>query len=106
MRKTLSAAVLAGAAALTFGTATATAQPAPNVVGMEEHAAYAVLDARAVPFTVTNRSGNISGQCTVTGQRDKGYRTEVEWEYDHSNNEYDRTEIRVWRGIGLTVVCR
>lgn len=106
MRKTLSVVVVAGAAALMFGTATATAQPAPNVVGMEEHAAVDLLEARGVPFTITNRAGNISGHCAVVEQRDKGYRTEVEVEYDYDDNEFDRTEVQVWRGIGLTVVCR
>jgi len=106
MRRTLTAALLAGAAALTLGTATAAAQPAPYVVGMTEQDAVATLQAQDVPYSITNRAGSPGGTCTVTAQQDRGYRTEVEMEYDHDDKTWDRTETEVWRGVGLTVVCR
>ncbi len=106
MRKTIFTALLTGAAALTIGTGIAAADSAPNVVGLEEHAATAKLSAQAAPYSITNRSGNISGACTVTQQRDRGYRTETEATYDYTRNDWVRTETKVWRGVGLTVVCR
>lgn len=106
MRRFVSAAVLAGAAALTFGTATALAQSAPNVVGMSEQAATETLTAQNVPYSITNRAGSPGGACSVTEQRDRGYRTEVELEYDYDDNSWDRVEKQIWLGVGLTVVCR
>ncbi|MCK0090249.1 hypothetical protein HCA61_04170 [Rhodococcus sp. HNM0563] len=106
MRKTIMTALLAGAAALTIGTGVAAAESAPNVVGMEEHVAASTLSAAGTPYSVTNRSGNISGRCAVTAQRDRGYRTEVESTYNSRTDSWDRKETKIWRGIGLTVVCR
>ncbi|AYA23683.1 hypothetical protein [Rhodococcus rhodochrous] len=101
------AAVLSlGTAAVFLGTGTAAAQSAPGVVGMSEQAAVGVLTAEGVPYSIVNRSGSAGGDCTVTAQRDRGYRTEVEYEYDSDDNEFDRVERQVWRGVGLTVVCR
>ncbi len=106
MRTKLIAALFAGTAAVALGTGTAAAQSAPSVVGMSQQSAVAFLTERGVPFTITNRSGNPSGYCAVTEQRDKGYRTEVDYEYDHEDKAFERIETEVWRGIGLTVVCR
>jgi hypothetical protein len=106
MRKTIMTALLAGAAALTIGTGVAAADSAPSVVGMEEHAATAKLTAQGTPYSITNRAGSIAGTCTVTEQRDRGYRTEIESTYDHTRNDWVRKETKVWRGVGLTVVCR
>ncbi|MEU5842371.1 hypothetical protein [Rhodococcus sp. NPDC047139] len=100
------AAVSLGAVALLLGTGTATAQPAPVVVGMNERAAVDVLTATDVPYAIVNRSGFAGGHCTVTSQRDRGYHTVVEYEYDRADGEFDRIERQVWRGIGLTIVCR
>ncbi|MEV8191389.1 PASTA domain-containing protein [Rhodococcus pyridinivorans] len=101
------AAVLSlGTAAVLLGTGTATAQPAPGVVGMSEQDAVEMLAANDVPYTIVNRSGSVGGDCTVTAQRDRGYRTVVEYEYDSDDNEFDRVERQVWRGVGLAVVCR
>ncbi|MFD6895815.1 hypothetical protein ACFWB0_14865 [Rhodococcus sp. NPDC060086] len=106
MRKTIMTALLAGAAALTIGTGFAAADSAPSVVGMEEHAATAKLTAQGTPYSITNRAGSVSGTCTVTEQRDRGYRTETESTYNSSTDSWDRKETKIWRGIGLTVVCR
>ncbi|MGN5236169.1 MULTISPECIES: hypothetical protein [unclassified Rhodococcus (in: high G+C Gram-positive bacteria)] len=106
MRKTIMTALLTGAAALTIGTGVAAAESAPNVVGMEEHVAASTLSATGTPYSVTNRSGNIAGTCAVTEQRDRGYRTETESTYNSSTGNWDRKETKVWRGIGLTIVCR
>lgn len=106
MRTTIAAAVFAGAATVALGAGTATAQPAPVVVGMSQQAAVEYLTAQQVPYTITNRSGSASGYCAVTEQRDKGYKTVVEYKYDHTDKEFDKVETEVWRGIGLTIVCR
>lgn len=106
MRTKVIAALFAGTAAVALGTGTAAAQSAPVVVGMSQQSAVEFLTERGVPFTITNRSGNLSGYCAVTAQRDKGYRTEVDFDYDHKNKTYERSKTEVWRGIGLTVVCR
>ncbi|MFD3812835.1 hypothetical protein [Rhodococcus sp. NPDC058639] len=73
---------------------------------MSQQSAAELLTERNVPFSITNRSGNLSGHCVVTDQRDKGNRVEVDYEYDHKDKAFDRVETEVWRGIGLTVVCR
>ncbi|WP_235157412.1 PASTA domain-containing protein [Rhodococcus ruber] len=100
------AAVLLGAgAAVLPGAGTAAARPAPNVVGMSEQHARATLEAQGVPYNVVNRAGAASGHCHVTGQRDRGYRTEVDMQYDHEKNEFERVETPIWQGVGLTVVC-
>lgn len=106
MRTSIVAAVIVGTAALIVGTGTATAHTAPSVVGMSQQSAVELLAARNVPYTITNRSGNLSGHCAVTEQRDKGNRIVVEHVYDHGDKEFDRVETEVWRGIGLTIVCR
>lgn len=106
MRKTIMTALLTGAAALTIGTGVAAADSAPNVVGMEEHAATATLTAGGTPYSIVNRLGNISGTCSVTEQRDRGYRTETESTYNSSTNSWVSKETKIWRGVGLTVVCR
>ncbi|TCN54285.1 hypothetical protein EV641_105310 [Rhodococcus sp. SMB37] len=106
MRKTIMTALLTGAAALTIGTGFAAADSAPSVVGMEEHAAASTLSANGTPYSVTNRSGNISGTCAVTEQRDRGYRTETESTYNSRTDSWESKETKIWRGIGLTIVCR
>jgi len=95
----------ATAAALLLGGTAASAAPVPSVVGMSESAARATLDAEGVPYTVLNRSGTSSDSCTVTEQRDRGYRTETDTVYDRDDHEFDRIETQVWRGLGLVVVC-
>lgn len=102
---TATAAATAAVAALLLGAGTASAQPSNSVVGMSESAARAILDAEGVPYTVLNRSGTSSTACTVTEQRDRGYRTETDMVYDHDDHEFDRIETQVWRGVGLVVVC-
>lgn len=105
----ITVAVAGPALALGFavlGAGTAAAQSAPNVVGMSEHAAVEVLNADDVPFSIVNRAGSPAGYCAVTAQRDRGYRTVVESEYDYEDGEFDRVERQVWRGVALTVVCR
>ena len=93
-------------AALFLGTTAATAEPAPSVVGLSETDAVAALNAAGVPHTITNRSGNVSGTCTVTGQRDRGHRIDTDLRYDRDDRKLERVETPVWRGVGLTVVCR
>lgn len=102
---TATVAACATAVALLLGGGTAAAETAPNVVGMNEGAALAALDAEGVPYSVVNRSGSAMTECRVTEQRDRGYRTEVDMVYDHDDNEFDRVETQVWQGVGLTVVC-
>lgn len=101
------AAVCTAAVLLGAGTAAAQAatRPVPNVVGMSEQSARATLEAQGVPYGVVNRAGTASGHCHVTGQRDRGYRTEVDMQYNHEKNEFERVETPIWRGVGLTVVC-
>lgn len=106
MRTTLPAALCAAAATLLLGSGLAAAQPAPDVVGLSEQQAIALLDAEGIPYRITNRAGNLSGECRVTEQRDRGYRTEVDYVYDHDDDEFDRVERQVWLGVGLVVVCR
>ena len=101
-----SAVLSMGAVAALLGSGTAAAQPVPDVVGMNEHAAIDVLTANNVPYSIVNRSGSAGGGCIVTAQRDRGHRTVVEYEYDSADREFDRVERQVWRGVGLTVVCR
>ncbi|MGW4016872.1 PASTA domain-containing protein [Rhodococcus ruber] len=103
-------AVLLGAGtAVLLGAGTAAGQaatrPVPNVVGMSEQSARATLEAQGVPYGVVNRAGTASGHCHVTGQRDRGYRTEVDMQYNHEKNEFERVETPIWQGVGLTVVC-
>ncbi|MEZ5153212.1 PASTA domain-containing protein [Rhodococcus zopfii] len=95
----------ATAAALLLGGPAAAAEPVPSVVGMSESTARATLTEEGVPYTVLNRSGSASASCTVTEQRDRGYRTETDMVYDHDDHEFDRVETQVWRGIGLVVLC-
>ncbi|MDV6293622.1 PASTA domain-containing protein [Rhodococcus aetherivorans] len=87
LRTSVTAAVCAAAASVLLGAGTAVllgagtaaaAQPAPNVVGMSEHSARAALEAQGVPYGVVNRAGTASGDCHVTEQRDRGYRTEID----------------------------
>ena len=101
------AAVCTAAVLLGAGTAAAQAatRPVLNVVGMSEQSARATLEAQGVPYGVVNRAGTASGHCHVTGQRDRGYRTEVDMQYNHEKNEFERVETPIWRGVGLTVVC-
>ena len=106
MRTRVIAALFAGAAAVALGTGTATAQTVPVVVGMSQQSAVELLTERNIPHSITNRSGNLSGHCVVTEQRDKGNRVEVDYKYDHEDKAFERVETEVWRGIGLTVVCR
>lgn len=108
MRTTISAiaAATAAVATLLLGAGTAGAAPTPSVVGMSESAARATLDAAGVPYTVLNRSGSASSGCTVTEQRDRGYRTEIDRVYNYDTREFDRVETEVWRGISLAVVCK
>lgn len=106
MRTKLIGVLFAATAAVALGTGTAAAQTAPVVVGMNQQSAVELLTERNIPFTITNRSGNLSGRCVVTEQRDKGNRTEVDYEYDHGDKAFKRVETEVWRGIGLTIVCR
>lgn len=106
LRTSVTAAVCAAAASVLLGTGTAAAaQPAPNVVGMSEHSARAALEAQGVPYGVVNRAGTASGDCHVTEQRDRGYRTEIDMRYNHDKDEFERVETQVWRGVGLAVVC-
>ncbi|WP_241386579.1 hypothetical protein [Rhodococcus sp. CH91] len=112
VRSRLTAAALTGTvlsmatAAALLGTGTAAAQSAPSVVGMSERTAIEVLTADSIPHSIVNRSGSAGGDCTVTAQRDRGYRTVIEHEYNRSEGGFDRVERQVWRGVGLTVVCR
>ena len=106
LHTSVTAAACAAAATVLLGTGTAAAaQPAPNVVGMSEHSARAALEAQGVPYGVVNRAGTASGDCHVTEQRDRGYRTEIDMRYNHDKDEFERVETQVWRGVGLAVVC-
>lgn len=106
LHTSVTAAVCAAAASVLLGAGTAAAaQPAPNVVGMSEHSARAALEAQGVPYGVVNRAGTASGDCHVTEQRDRGYRTEIDMRYNHDKDEFERVETQVWRGVGLAVVC-
>lgn len=114
LHTSVTAAVCAAAASVLLGAGTAVllgagtaaaAQPAPNVVGMSEHSARAALEAQGVPYGVVNRAGTASGDCHVTEQRDRGYRTEIDMRYNHDKDEFERVETQVWRGVGLAVVC-
>lgn len=73
---------------------------------MTQQEAVETLETQGVPYSITNRAGDPGGVCTVTDQRDKGYRTEVESTYDWEDGTWDDEEVQVWLGIGLTVVCR
>jgi len=114
MRRTLTAAVLAATTALTLGTGVASAEwlyedilvvGIPNVVGISEQDAVATLESQGIPYTITNKSGSALTVCNVTEQRDKGFRTEIRPEWDSWDQEWDFVEYKIWRGLGLTVVC-
>lgn len=107
IRIALSASAVAAAMTLaTAGTGSAAAHPVTNVVGMKERVAVETLAANNIPFTITNRAGSLAGDCTVTDQRDRGYRTVVESDYNAEKNRIDRVERQVWKGVALGVVCR
>lgn len=84
-------------------TTIAQAQSPVNVVGMSQAEAQTVLSDTGVPYIILNRSGSTMQDCLVTEQRDRGYYTEVEYDYD--DGEWKRTETEVWRGVALVVVC-
>ncbi|WP_301845487.1 hypothetical protein [Rhodococcus pyridinivorans] len=84
---------------------TAAAQTDISVVGMSQEQAQQVLSDAGVPYIILNRSGSTMQNCRVTEQRDRGYDVEVEYDWDHENKEWDKTEVEVWRGLALVVLC-
>ena len=70
-----------------------------------EQDAVATLESQDIPYTITNKSGSALTVCNVTEQRDKGFYTEVRPEWDSTDQEWDYVEYKIWRGLGLTVVC-
>ncbi|MCK0090821.1 hypothetical protein HCA61_02535 [Rhodococcus sp. HNM0563] len=108
MRTTISAAACAAAGALLLSplaAGIATAQSAPNTVGMSQDQAAAALDEAGVPWHIVSRSGSTLQECTVTEQRDLGYDTETESEWDSDKQEWKDVTVDVWRGVGLIIVC-
>ncbi len=41
----------------------------------------------------------------MTEQRDLGYYTETEQEWDSDKQEWKSVEVDVWRGVGLIILC-
>ena len=108
MRKTFSAAACAAAGALLLSplaAGIATAQNAPNTVGMSQEQATRVLNDSGVSWHVISRAGSTLTNCRVTEQRDLGYTTETDYEWDSENEEWDETETEVWNGVGLIIFC-
>jgi hypothetical protein len=108
MRTTLSAAACAAAGALLLSplaAGIATAQNAPNTVGMTQEQATTTLTDSNVPWRIISRAGSTLQECTVTEQRDLGYYTETEQEWDSDKQEWKSVEVDVWRGVGLIILC-
>ncbi|MFD6857612.1 hypothetical protein ACFWB0_07775 [Rhodococcus sp. NPDC060086] len=108
MRTTISAAACAAAGALLLSplaAGIATAQNAPNTVGMSQEQATRVLNDSGAPWHIISRAGSTLQDCTVTEQRDLGYDTETEQEWDYDKEEWKTVEVDVWRGVGLIIFC-
>ncbi|MFX1760507.1 Uncharacterised protein [Rhodococcus gordoniae] len=84
---------------------TAAAQTDVSVVGMSQEQARTVLSDAGVPYIILNRSGSTMQNCRVTEQRDRGYDVEVEYDWNHEDGTWDKTEVEVWRGLALVIVC-
>ena len=84
---------------------TAAAQTDISVVGMPETEARTALSDAGVPYIILNRSGSTMQNCRVTEQRDRGYDVDVEYTWNSEDSEWDRTEVEIWRGVALVVLC-
>ncbi|MEE2057833.1 hypothetical protein [Rhodococcus artemisiae] len=108
MRTTLSVAACAAAGALLLSplaAGIAAAQNAPNTVGMSQEQATRTLTDANVPWRIISRAGSTLQDCTVTEQRDRGYVTETDYEWDYDKQEWKKVETEVWRGVGLIILC-
>jgi len=103
---TLSAAACSVALLLIpLGAGVAGAETGISVVGMSQSQAETTLSEGDVPYTILNRAGSTMQNCRVTEQRDRGYETEVTYEWNYDDEEWDTIETEVWRGLSLIVFC-
>ncbi len=107
MRRIILGAAACSAALLasTFGAGTAGAQTDISTVGMSQQQAETTLSDAGVPYIILSRSGSALRNCNVTEQRDRGYDTEVTYSWDSDDQDWDKTETLVWRGVALVVLC-
>lgn len=107
MRKIILGAAACSAALLvsSLGAGVAGAETDISTVGMSQEQAEATLSEAGVEYIILSRSGSTLRNCNVTEQRDRGYDTEVEYSWDADDQEWDKTETLVWRGVALVVFC-
>lgn len=107
MRRNILRAAACSAALLisTIGAGVAGAQTDISTVGMSQEQAEATLSEAGVEYIILSRAGSTLRNCNVTEQRDRGYDTEVEYSWDADDQEWDKTETEVWRGVALVVFC-
>ncbi len=72
---------------------------------MTQEQATTTLTDSNVPWRIISRAGSTLQECTVTEQRDLGYYTETEQEWDSDKQEWKSVEVDVWRGVGLIILC-
>jgi len=106
MRKTVIATMMAVGMFVGGGIASALPANAPNVVGLSEYDAVAVLEAAGVDVRVATRNGSgpRPDSCVVVHQQDLSGKTKIKRKY-LGDGEWSRTTIEVPPSTTLNVVC-